>query len=123
MKRSYLAASIAAIAGAVNFDLDLELPDKPRPELQIVYPDNINTNLVRISRDEYPMAFRWPERSPRCGATMITPQVALTAAHCVGRNEDNSNNLNNLDVVLTDGEGNLTTYDIVDIRANDCWWT
>ena len=123
MKRSYLAASIAAIAGAVNFDLDIPDVSDGKPELHIVYPDNIDTNLVRVSRDLYPMAFRWPERSPRCGATMITPQVALTAAHCVGRSEDNSNNLNNLDVELTDGNGNLTTYDIVDIRANNCWWT
>ena len=53
---------------------------------------------------------------------MITPQVALTAAHCVSRSEDNGN-LNNLTVELTDGDGNLTEYDIVEIRANDCWWS
>ena len=125
MKRYYLAASIAAIVGAVNFDL--ELPDvlDSKPELKIVYPDGIDIDDVRVSRDLYPMVFRWPELYPRCGGTMISPQVALTSAGCVYGGEESSNTLqqDGYTVELTDGDGNLTEYAIVDIRVHDCYWS
>jgi len=28
-----------------------------------------------------------------------------------------------MQIKLTDGEGNFNTYDITDIRANECWWS
>ena len=40
---------------------------------------------------------------------MISPQMALTAAHCVSQGEDMSQNLN-MQIELTDGEGNFNTY-------------
>ena len=46
----------------------------------------------KLDPEDWKMVFRWP-RTPgdwnayRCTATMISPQVALTAAHCV-REED-----------------------------------
>merc|ERR1712156_1226377 len=80
------------------------------------------TNEIQVSRELYPAGFKWPKHSPRCGATMISPQMALTAAHCVSQGEDMAQNLN-MQIELTDGDGNFNTYDITDIRANECWWT
>ena len=37
---------------------------------------------------DYQMAFKWPYGDAKCGATMITDQIALTAAHCVSPSED-----------------------------------
>ena len=124
MQKAYLAATIAAMTGAMSLDdLILDLPDindgKPQP--MIVYPDG-RTNEIRVSRELYPAVFKWPKNSPRCGATMISPQMALTAAHCVSQGEDMAQNLN-MQIELTDGDGNFNTYDITDIRANECWWT
>ena len=62
------------------------------------------------------MAFRWPEEGYRCGATMVSDQMALTAAHCVTELWDNSSNVG-LTVKLADGE----TYGIREFRSNECW--
>ena len=40
---------------------------------------------------EYQMAFKWPKDDARCGATMITDQIALTAAHCIEKSEEGLN--------------------------------
>ena len=42
----------------------------------------------KVSTDDWKMQFRWPKipgnnKSYRCTATMVTDQVAITAAHCV----------------------------------------
>ena len=82
---------------------------------KIVYPDWVDVNDVRVDPEEYPMIFRWPEEGPRCGATMITDQIALTAAHCV---EEEWNRTDpRLTVRLADGQ----VYGIQEIRANECW--
>ena len=46
-------------------------------------------------------------------------------AGCVYGGEDSSNTLqqDGYTVELTDGDGNLTTYAIVDIRVHDCYWS
>lgn len=46
---------------------------------------------------------------------MISPQVALTAAHCVTASWDASDP--NLTVQLSDGE----SYGIKEFRTNECW--
>ena len=105
MQKTYLAASIAAMSGAMTLgDVPiLDVPDKPNgiPQPMIVYPDG-RTNEIRVSRELYPAVFKWPKASPRCGATMISPTMALTAAHCVSQGEDMAQNLN-MQIELTDG--------------------
>ena len=46
---------------------------------------------------------------------MVSPQMALTAAHCVTANWDASDP--NLTVKLSDGE----VYGIKEFRTNECW--
>lgn len=53
---------------------------------------------------------------------MISPRVAITAAHCV-REAENTNGDLSMPIMLTDGDGNYQTYKIVDIRANECWFS
>ena len=61
------------------------------------------------------MIFKWPKGDFRCGATMISPQVALTAAHCIEAHENGANG--NLTVELNSGE----VHTIREFRANECW--
>ena len=64
------------------------------------------------------MVFKWPDQGFRCGATMISDQMALTAAHCISQYEDQNPDALNLTVTLGDGN----TYGIKEFRANECWW-
>ena len=73
-----------------------------------------------MDRNLYPAVFKWPRDSPRCGATMVSRRMALTAAHCVRGRENIDSDLS-MPVELTDGDDNYTTYNIVDIRVNECW--
>ena len=61
------------------------------------------------------MIFKWPKGDFRCGATMISPQVALTAAHCIEAHENGANG--NLTVELNSG----AEHTIREFRANECW--
>ena len=51
-----------------------------------------NRKDFKVDPDDWKMQFRWPKtpgepKAYRCTATMVSPQVALTAAHCVRPNE------------------------------------
>ena len=82
---------------------------------KIVYRPDVDVDQYRVDPSMYPMSFKWPEGDFRCGATMISPTMALTAAHCIGDEEINGDP--NLNVVLSDGQ----TYGIKEFRPNDCW--
>ena len=81
---------------------------------EIVYPGN-QVDAIRADPSEYKPVFKWPKDSPRCGATMVAPRVALTAAHCIEAGWDE--NLPDMSVQLWDG----AVYDIAEIRTNECW--
>ena len=120
MQKTYLAATIAALASAFEITIEGPSKDDGTSEFQIVYPDG-ETDSVRIDPNLYPAVFKWPKANPRCGGTMVTPRVALTAAHCVTAGENTNPDLT-MQIELTDGNNNYTTYNIVDIRANECWF-
>ena len=121
MQKAYLAATIAALTTAFELTIDGPAKDEGIPDFGIVYPDG-ETDSVRIDPNEFPAVFKWPKAGPRCGATMVAPRVALTASHCVSAGENTNPDLN-MQIELTDGNNNYTTYDIVDIRANECWFS
>ena len=64
---------------------------------------------------DYQMAFKWPYGGTRCGATMITDQIALTAAHCIVKSEDGLNP--GLKVQMNNGD----IYGIKEFRTSECW--
>ena len=89
---------------------------------EIVYRPTVPVERYRIDpavTDEFghdfKMAFKWPDGEFRCGATMISDQMALTAAHCFSRQENEV--AGDLSVTLVSGE----TYGISEFRANKCW--
>ena len=64
---------------------------------------------------DYQMAFKWPYGRSRCGATMITDQMALTAAHCISERENGPNTQHR--VQMHNGE----IFGIKEFRTNECW--
>ena len=87
MSKTYLAVALAGCASAYK----------------IIYPGNDQSivDMIRVDPSEYPMLFKWPEEGWRCGATMISDQMAITAAHCVTLAEEERDP--NLTVRLSDG--------------------
>ena len=83
---------------------------------EIVYLEG-QREAYATSPDEFPFIFKWPEGEFRCGATMISDQVALTAAHCIEAHEDGTGTNGNLTVMLNSG----LEYTIREFRANECW--
>ena len=100
MSRTIFATALVAIAKAS----------------EIVYlPGQLDE--YRIDPDEFPMVFSWPDNGNwLCGATMIHPQVALTAAHCIEENMDGENGMG-YTAVLNSG----VEYTIREFRTNECW--
>ena len=82
---------------------------------KIQYSPDVDLDLIRVDPMKYQMLFKWPKDDARCGATMITDQIALTAAHCVTKEEDGLNP--GLQVKMTNGD----VYGIKEIRTNECW--
>ena len=106
MSRTFFAVALIAVTKAT----------------EIVYRPDVDLDRYRIDpgvTDEFGhdfrMAFKWPEGEFRCGATMISPQMALTAAHCFSRKENED--AGDLTVQLVSGE----SYRISEFRANRCW--
>ena len=65
-----------------------------KKEGKIQYPGDVDIDLIRVDNMDYQMVFKWPTPSTggsRCTATMIGPDVALTAAHCLSSSEDGVN--------------------------------
>merc|ERR1712013_539644 len=80
------------------------------------YRPDVDASLYRVDPALYPMSFKWPEDDPSCGATMISPQHAITAAHCLGRNGYPSG----FEIKLS---GRRYRVEAEGIRVNDCYNT
>ena len=90
MYKAFLAAALAAHSTATAIDTEFE----------IVYPGD-QVDAIRADPSEYKPVFKWPREGFRCGATMVSPRMALTAAHCIEAGWDAS--VPNLSVELYDG--------------------
>ena len=72
------------------------------------------------------MSFTWPTYSPWCSGTMISPQMALTAAHCVPEGWNNANVPAHVKIKLTNPDENVPEeqyeeFNVKEIRVSDCW--
>ena len=84
-----------------------------KAESKIVYPGE-HVDEIRADWSDYPMFFRKPGG---CSATMISDQVALTAAHCISTDEDEGN-FSDSTVEMANGD----TYKIREYRRNECYY-
>jgi len=106
MSKAFFATALVAVSSAT----------------EIVYRSDVAVSEYRIDSSEYPMAFRWPHNPRnkndfRCGATMIAPQVAITAAHCLKRKEKGKLKGNKRLRVKLHGKN----YRVKETRPADCW--
>ena len=93
---------------------------------EIVYnKGSLPAKAFRPKRNKWPMSFYWPRQrrgdknSFRCTATMISPTVAITAAHCVNANENRvlpENRRLWAQRFTKKGWAKIT-----EIRVSDCW--
>lgn len=86
--------AVAALSAALIVGF-MGAPAQARPDTG----DDVTPQIVggtRASQGEYPWMVRL---SMGCGGSLITPQVVLTAAHCVGRTGPNTNITATLGVV------------------------
>ena len=58
------------------------------PDYRIIYPDDEDENLFAIDPTEFAESFWFYGGYDNCSATMISPQVAITAAHCISGDLD-----------------------------------
>ena len=80
---------------------------------KIIYRDDVSRSQYRVDRNLYPMAFPFPADDPVCGATMISPQHAITAAHCL---QDSIGTTSVFEIELSGKR-----YEVEEVRPNDCW--
>ena len=107
-------------------DSSLE-PSNPEDDTnyEIVYPEGEEGN-IDIDPSNYPESFGWGVGF-LCSATMISPRVAITAAHCIPDGWDGTNPTDDsgdaIEVTLTNSDPNKAdfTTTIQEIRTSECW--
>ena len=99
MSKAYISATLATLSHT----------------FKVLYPSDVDIEQIRVDPMDYQMTFKWPEEYHRCSATMVTDQIALTAAHCIPEWENGLNP--GLTVKLADG----SVYGIKEFRVNECW--
>ena len=120
MRSSFIIAALATASAATQivFKTGSEIVDGVRDSENFTKPRDF-----RPSPNDWKMQFRWP-RTPgsgssyRCTATMITPQVAITAAHCVRPDEEGFRTKDEDRLKVKVGGQKRT---IKEIRVPGCW--
>ena len=64
---------------------------KSKKAPKVIYSPDYDISDIKVDPMDYQMSFAWPLGDTRCSATMITDQIALTAAHCITKSEDGLN--------------------------------
>ena len=114
MRNSILSAMtlIASTKAIKTTDTSINGGSSGDIETGIVYPDG-REDEIRVPPHWYPASFGWFGDGGFCSGTMVSPRMALTAAHCVSKRWNSDNLPNNARVKLTGStEGQFEWFNI-----------
>ena len=100
----FITSFAAALVAAVN-------------ATKIIYLPDVDVKDYQPPRDKFKFSFPWPADDPICGATMVSPQHIVTAAHCITADLQVPFEI---PIYGKDGDENKP-YVVSEVRPISCW--